>query len=331
MGREIFRKLMLTDLSQRLKVAACAIAVLMLHSEIAFAAFNDIGVGARPLGMGGAFVALADDANAANYNAAGLGYIDATQVSLTNAQRFTGLITYNYIGGGLPLASAGALGASIGILSEDSEIYQEQTITVSYGKAFSQKFALGVNFKSLGTRFDEDNESIQNNPYFVDTSATAISLDLGVMAKPVTGLTVGLSAENFLPADVSISNLEEDNVPVNLRLGLAYSLAAIAENTQQASLREVLKSGLGIIEIAFREEGGRHIRAGAEVWLNRVIGVRAGYALKSGVNNATSIALGGSAKIPISGLNLQLDYAFQFLTGELEDNTTQRVSLNLIF
>jgi hypothetical protein len=112
---------------------------------------------------------------------------------------------------------------------------------------------------------------------------------------------------------------------------LAYSLAAIAENTQQASLREVLKSGLGIIEIAFREEGGRHIRAGAEVWLNRVIGVRAGYALKSGVNNATSIALGGSAKIPISGLNLQLDYAFQFLTGELEDNTTQRVSLNLIF
>ena len=112
---------------------------------------------------------------------------------------------------------------------------------------------------------------------------------------------------------------------------LAYNLAAIAENTQQESLREILKSGLGLIEIDFRD-GDRHVRVGAEVWLNRSIGLRAGYALKSGVNSATTIALGGSAKIPVStALALQLDYAFQILSGDFEDNTTQRVSLNLIF
>ena len=118
----------------KVRIAISAIGLLILCAGGAVAAFNDIGVGARPLGMGGAFVALADDGNAASYNAAGLGYIDAPHLSLTTAQRFRGLINYNHISGVLPLRSAGSLGASIGILSEDSEVYTEQTITISYGK-----------------------------------------------------------------------------------------------------------------------------------------------------------------------------------------------------
>ena len=35
------------------------------------AAFEDVGVGCRPLGMGNAFVAVADDINATYYNPAG--------------------------------------------------------------------------------------------------------------------------------------------------------------------------------------------------------------------------------------------------------------------
>ena len=62
--------------------------IVMLFPVATYAAFNDIGVGARPLGLGGAFVALADDSNAANYNAAGLGYIDAIHLGGTHAQRF---------------------------------------------------------------------------------------------------------------------------------------------------------------------------------------------------------------------------------------------------
>ena len=77
--------------------------------------------------------------------------------------------------------------------------------------------------------------------------------------------------------------------------------------------------------------GTSHVHAGAEVWLNKSIGVRAGYGVKNATNSATTIALGGSAKIPFSTFALQLDYAFQILTGDLEDNTTQRVSLNLVF
>ena len=301
----------------------------------AVAAFNDIGVGARPLGMGGAFVALADDGNALSYNPAGLGYINAAHLSLTTAQRFRGLINYNYISGIVPLRSVGAFGASIGILSEDSEVYKEQTATISYGKTFLEKFALGLNLKSFSNRFDERNESVSahlenNSQFFAHTSVTDFSFDLGLMATPVTGLTLGLSAENLFPANLSVSEAGEDFVPQNLRFGLAYRLATIAATSKQEALREVLKSGIGLFEVAFRDVAWQsHI--GAELWLNRTIGVRAGYSLRSGVNRATGIALGGSVKLPIGALRLQLDYAFQTVTGALADNTTQRFSLNLIF
>jgi len=319
----------------KVRIAISAIGLLILCTGGAVAAFNDIGVGARPLGLGGAFVALADDGNAANYNAAGLGYINAAHLSMTTAQRFRGLINYNHIGGVLPLRSIGSFGASIGILNEDSEIYKEQTITVSYGKTFLQKFAFGLNLKSFSTHFYENNESVSahlknNSQFFAHTAAADFSFDLGMMANPIDSLTFGFSAENLFPANVSVSEVGEDLVPQNIRVGLTYRLTTIAATTKQEALREVLKSGLGLFEIGFRD-GDRQIHAGAELWLNRMIGVRAGYSLKSGVNSATGIALGGSVKLPIAALRLQLDYAFQIVTGVLADNTTQRFSLNLMF
>lgn len=319
----------------RVRIVISTIGLLIICAGGAVAAFNDIGVGARPLGMGGAFVALADDGNAASYNPAGLGYINAAHLSLTTAQRFRGLINYNHISGIMPLRSVGSFGASIGILSEDSEVYKERTVTISYGKILLEKFALGLNLRSFSNRFDESNESVsahlQNNPqFFAHTSVADFSFDLGLMATPVTGLTLGLSAENLFPANVSISEAGEDFVPQNLRLGLAYRLATIAATSKQKALREVLKSGIGLFEVTFRD-GAWQSHIGAELWLNRTIGLRAGYSLKSGVNHATGIALGSSVKLPVGALRLQLDYAFQIVTGALTDNTTQRFSLNLIF
>ena len=312
-----------------LKVAICAIGLITCaYASSALGAFRDIGVGARPLGLGEAFVALADDGSAANYNAAGLGFIDETYLNATLAQRFRGLINYQYFSGVLPLGGAGTLGASVGILSEDSEIYTERTLQFSYGKAFSEKFALGVNLKSFGINFDVSEGFVRDLFAENGASSSAFSADLGVIVKPSAGLSIGLSAENLAPADVSVfDSTDADNVPAGLRIGLAYKLAGIAESTQQESLRKVLRSGLGLVDVGIRN-GESHVRAGAEVWINRSVAVRAGYGVKNGVNSATTLALGGSVKIATI---IQLDYAFQILAGDLEDNTTQRVSFNLIF
>lgn len=311
----------------------CYFILLMslFFSSPTFAAFNDIGVGARPLGLGGAFVALADDSNAANYNAAGLAYIEEIQIGATYAQRFNGLITYNTIGGIVPLGRVGTLGTNIGILTEDSEIYQEQTLRFSYGNTIFKQLGVGVNLKLLGINFDAENEFVTENPYFTQTSSSALSFDVGLIAKPFNSLNIGISVENLLPANMSISEANTDSVPQNIRVGIVYRLESIAGmSAQGAAISNLLKSTLGTVEVLSRS-GEIYTRAGVEIWLNKAIAVRGGYGMNSGGNSATTFSLGGSAKIPISSTSLQLDYGFQLLTGDLQDNTTQRFSVNLLF
>ena len=312
------------------------LSIVLLVPGVTFAAFNDIGVGARPLGLGGAFVALADDSNAANYNAAGLGYIDAIHIGATRAQRFNGLITYNSVSGIIPFGRIGSIGASLGILAEDSEIYQEQTVRISYGNAIFKQLAVGANLKLFGTSFDEANEFVVENPYFAQTSSSAVSFDFGVIVKPFESLSLGASVENLLPADMSISDTSVGDMPVapiplNIRAGLAYKLETIAEmSTQGAVVSNLLKGSLGTFEVVSRDDA-IYIRTGVEVWLNQSIAVRGGYGLKNGSNSATTLSFGGSAKLPISKTSIQLDYGFQLLSGDFQDNITQRFSVNLLF
>ena len=304
--------------------------IALFFPTAASATFNDIGVGARPLGLGGAFVALADDSNAASYNAAGLGYIDAIQMGATRAQRFNGLITYNSVSGIIPFGRIGSLGASLGILAEDSEIYQEQVVRISYGNALFKQLAIGANFKLLGASFDAANEFVSENPYFAQTSSSAVSFDLGVITKPFQSLSLGASVENLLPANMSISDTHTDAVPLNIRAGLVYRLASIAEMSAQGeAVSNLLKGSLGTVEIGSRN-GDIYIRTGIEIWLNTAIAIRGGYGTKNGASTATTLNFGGSARIPIRNTNLQIDYGIQLLSGDFQNNTTQRFSLNLI-
>lgn len=304
--------------------------IVSLCPAVATATFNNIGVGARPLGLGGAFVALADDSNAPDYNAAGLGYMGDTHLGATHAQRFNGLITYNAISGIIPLGRIGTLGAGIGALAEDSEIYHEQTLRLSYGTALFKQFAIGANLKLFRTAFDTENEFVAENPYFVKTASSALSFDLGMIAKPFQSLSLGASVENLIPADMSISEAQTDAVPLNVRAGLAYSLASIAEmSAQGAAVRNLLRGSLGSFEAAARN-GDLYIRTGIEVWLNTSVAIRGGYGVKSGDGSATTLSFGGSAKLPISQTTLQLDYGLQLLSGDFQNNITQRFSLNLL-
>src|SRR5207302_9163172 len=59
------------------------------------AAFLDAGWGARPVGMGGAFTAIADDSNAPLYNPAGLVQVQWNEVSAMYSRLFSGLTLYS--------------------------------------------------------------------------------------------------------------------------------------------------------------------------------------------------------------------------------------------
>lgn len=311
-------------------ILVTALILTFLCVGMTFAAFDDIGIGARPLGMGGAFVAVADDTNAAAHNPAGLGYVESAAAGFTHVRLYSGAVNYNYAGIVLPLKTAGAFGVNWGRLGEEGGIYSENSVAFSYSKMIIEPLSLGANLKMLNTSFDSDNIWVADNPYFANTSASGFTLDLGVLLKPVPGLSIGLVGGNLIPADISISESEEEKVPMDLRAGLAYKLSAIAASAQQPALKEVLNTTIISVEGAMREEretSAVKVRAGIEAWFaDQTVGLRAGYRMKKVHEISSSATIGGSVKIPVADVILQIDYGLQIFGEDVEENLMHRVS-----
>src|SRR5688572_12583855 len=116
--------------------------VLVVVLALAFAggaraAFNDIITGARPQGMGGAFVAVADDANALYWNPAGLTQLDTAEVSFMHSNEFDitagpSLLT-DFVGFVNWPLDLGTIGLSI-FQQGNSRILQERSFVLSYAK-----------------------------------------------------------------------------------------------------------------------------------------------------------------------------------------------------
>src|SRR2546428_575593 len=68
--------------------------------------FLKVPVGARAVGMGGAFVAVADDATAPWWNPAGLVFLPYREVIPQHSERFGSLVNHDYLGGVFPLGGA---------------------------------------------------------------------------------------------------------------------------------------------------------------------------------------------------------------------------------
>ena len=97
-------------------VLLCApMAALASGGGSSGAEFVKIGVGARPAGMGEAFVAAAKDINAAYWNPAGLASIDRTEASFMH-MAYLADISYENIAVGGPINRLSGWAASVSYL-----------------------------------------------------------------------------------------------------------------------------------------------------------------------------------------------------------------------
>jgi hypothetical protein len=110
------------------RVMIVSLALLMVLSAVAwadgigaFSAFKN-GVGARALAMGGAFVAVANDATAAVWNPAGLASLNDTRLSGMSTDLYGMGATHQYIGATTAFASLG-----VGLAWERASIAGQQT------------------------------------------------------------------------------------------------------------------------------------------------------------------------------------------------------------
>lgn len=70
------------------------------------------GVGGRALGMGSAYVGLANDVTAGYWNAAGLSQLTYPEIAYMHAERFAGVVSFDYASAAFPINARSTLGLS---------------------------------------------------------------------------------------------------------------------------------------------------------------------------------------------------------------------------
>ena len=148
----------------------------------------DLLVGSRALALGGAFVALADDATAALWNPAGLGRLEGVHL-------LGGLQGHQQQGGGEEIRGGRGKGWLLGVTARlgvgaVGAIYAEgeggELFIWGAGLAPGERLALGVALKS---------KSMGNR------SSSSYDLSLGVLLRALLGLSLGASFDNLMSWD----------------------------------------------------------------------------------------------------------------------------------
>ena len=132
------------------------------------------GVDARALGMGGAYVGLADEVSAGYWNPAGLRGLSYPEISYMHVERFAGAVSFDYGGVAMPITARSTVGVSV-FRSGVNDIVNtlsawnpdrgqplpgyESRITrfsaadwalfVSYSRQVNENLSVGVNFKGI--------------------------------------------------------------------------------------------------------------------------------------------------------------------------------------
>ncbi len=302
---------------------------LLVGASPLHAAFKDSGWGVRPLGMGGAFTAVANDANGTLYNPAGLAQVSSREATFMSAKLFTGLegvdIGQNYLGYIHPLnARAGTLGVTWSALSTPG-LYREDSASVSYGryvndilrlKSDTVLCSLGANVKYLKHEYTVDSRN-ENNPTFSNgNSKGALTVDAGVLVMlPGTGFSVGIMGKNLTTPDIGLRN--EDKVYNENAVGIAY----YRDKLPYAKL-----SCFTVAADIVRRDKYTDYRIGAESWFFKDL-----FALRAGTSRQEfTFGLGYEFKIK-SETKLIIDYAFA-LPFEVEKTSgSHRLGVSLRF
>jgi len=173
------------------------------------AAIFQLGPGARPFGMGGAFLALADDENAAFYNPAGLGWMDRIGVTSFFSRQF-GVVSYGALGLSLPYFGVSWLQLDSGWIASGESGFRY----VSQAGVVSSGFSIGP--LGLGVR---------GKLYLIREPYTAMGWAVDPALLVVTDvIRVGLLVENPLASPIDFGGGHTEEWERATRLGVALTL-----------------------------------------------------------------------------------------------------------
>lgn len=290
------------------------------------ASFLKIGVGARSVGMGSAFVAVSDDISAMYWNVAGISKLRSPEI-IFNHSEWLEQINFDYAGIALPLGNLGTVGVSFTALTmsdfeQTTELNPEGTgvffsagsyaASVSFARQLTSKFMIGFTAKY-----------IQENIF--NSRATGFALDVGTLfTTPFNGMRLGMSISNFgskmnitgddllvqVDPDPTISGnnqvisaryvTDDFDMPLLFRVGLAMELL----NTEQNRLTIAT-------DALHPNDNSESLNVGGEYAFNETFFLRGGYQAIFLDNSEEGFTVGAGVHADLSSVNFKLDYAYE--------------------
>ncbi len=260
-------------------------ALLLLAVQGSWAAetasFLNIGVGGRALGMGGAYTALADDANSIYWNPAGLSKLDKREFTASHAEMFE-KTRLDFLAYAHPTPQ-GTFAAAMTYLSQ-GEIEGRDSLgrpTAGFDAsdaAVSIGYARKLGIADLGATFKYLRSHIGSS------EAQGVAVDLGAK-RELGSLSVGASLRNIGPG-LKFSDQRND-LPLRLAMGVAYRFVG-----GHAVTAEAVNGPRG---------AGTDVSLGGEYQAVKNVFLRAGYTTQTAV-------AGGSGFDAARGMTLGLGF-----------------------
>ncbi len=296
--------------------------------------FLSIGVGGRPKGMGGAYVALVNDVTSGYWNPGALSKINYPQFSLMHDAQFGSLINYDYGSVGIPFGSTASLGLSVirmgiddisdtrnalidlngnGVLDPGERLDPDKITKFSssdyafyltYSKKANEKFSYGANLKVISRNLG-------------DEGAWGLGFDLGATYNPFGRFFLGANLMDITTTYLSWSTGKNEVISPTAKIGTAYQVDWIGGTFTPAVDFDVRFEGRESSANANLGPVSFDMHAGLEYSFRDLVSIRTGY------NDLGNLTLGAGVKLP----KVNIDYSYNQFDGLEELGDSHIISL----
>jgi len=306
-------------------MASVALSQNLTKTGTTAAPFLKIGVGARAIGMGGAFTATADDITAIYWNPGGLANIYANEATFNHVRWFAD-VNYDFAAFSTHITDFGTLGAFVSIESMDDMLVRTEDRPEGTGELFNAgAMAIGLSYaRNLTDHFSIGFNAKYVREYIWNMSATGIALDIGTVYRiPILNelrlaasicnfgtkmklqgrdnlmiAQIGGGEGNLINTDIQ---LDEYDLPLLFRVGVAADVMKTDENRITAA-----------VDAVHPNDNTEYLNVGMEYGWNEMVFLRGGWKslFERDTEQRFTAGIGLQYRI-LQSFAVKLDYAYQ--------------------
>jgi hypothetical protein len=310
-------------------IAVFSTAVVLLLPSLAFSqaslggqrvgtasgVFLKLPTSARGLALGGAYVALVDDASSAGWNPAGLAALTQKGFSISYVQWFADL-DYTFATYAQPWpwfsGSAGVFFGSLGTMMDETSEYMpygtgrrfafnDWVGGVSLARRLTDKLLVGANIKYVREELGTDVGGPVTNSWLLDVGTKYyVGLSTVRMAMLLRDFGPELKPSGTFSGIFEGSRITQDyqgfTPPTTFKFGIAFDPVQRDPHKVTATL-----------EMNHYADNAETVKAGLEYSLAGIGALRGGYDFNS---DSMGLSLGAGLKVKFSGVGGTLDYSY---------------------